>query len=102
MWPCAQSPLPAQGAVLQAPAAQAKGEQLVVAPAVQLAFPLHVEAAVRFPLPLHAAGAQTVPAGTGAQLPAEPATAQEVQLGQLAEPQHAPSTQWPLTHWGSM
>ena len=43
-----------------------------------------------------------VPAGTGAQLPAEPATAQEVHLGQLATPQHTPSTQWPLTHCGSL
>lgn len=43
-----------------------------------------------------------VPAGTGAQLPAEPARAHEVQLGQLAAPQHTPSTQWPLTHCGSM
>jgi hypothetical protein len=64
--------------------------------------PLHVAGAVRFALPLHAAGPQTTPAGAGAQLPAEPATAQDVQIGQLAAPQHTPSTQWPLTHWGSV
>jgi hypothetical protein len=43
-----------------------------------------------------------VPAGTGAQLPAAPATPQDAQLGQLATPQHTASTQWPLTHCGSL
>ena len=36
------------------------------------------------------------PSGTGWQLPAIPATAHEVQLGQVDEPQHTCSTQWPL------
>ena len=37
-------------------------------------------------------------AGTGWQVPALPATAQEEQLGQLADPQQTPSTQLALVH----
>jgi hypothetical protein len=37
-------------------------------------------------------------AGTGWQVPAMPGTAQEKQLGQLADPQQTPSTQLPLVH----
>src|SRR6188768_364079 len=36
--------------------------------------------------------------GTGWQVPALPATAQEKQLGQLVDPQQTPSTQLPLVH----
>ena len=39
------------------------------------------------------------PAGTAVQRPSQPGTAQEVQVGQLAAPQHTPSTQWPKAHW---
>jgi hypothetical protein len=51
---------------------------------------------------LHIAGPHTTPAATGVQLPAAPATAHEVQTGQLAAPQHTPSMQWPLRHWRSI
>ena len=65
-----------------------------------------------WPLPLHrplipqvvepvvtqtAAGSSPL-AGTGWQVPALPATAQDKQLGQLADPQQTPSTQLPLVH----
>jgi hypothetical protein len=46
----------------------------------------------------HAPRGSSVPAGTGAHVPADPGTAHDVQLAQLAAPQHTPSTQWPLTH----
>src|SRR4051794_24053673 len=61
---------------------------------LQVPFVPHVDAAVTAQTPR----GSSVPAGTGAQLPAEPATAHDVQLGQLATPQHTPSTQWPFTH----
>jgi hypothetical protein len=38
------------------------------------------------------------PLGTGWQLPAFPATAQDEQAGQLVLPQQTCSTQWPLAH----
>jgi hypothetical protein len=41
----------------------------------------------------------TAPAIMGEHAPALPATLQAWQLGQLAEPQHTPSTQLPLAHW---
>jgi hypothetical protein len=65
-----------------------------------------------WPLPLHrpvipqvvepvvtqtAAGSSPL-AGTGWQVPALPATAQEKQLEQLGDPQQTPSTQLPLVH----
>jgi hypothetical protein len=40
-----------------------------------------------------------VPAATGAQAPALPPTLQAWHAGQLADPQHTPSTQLPLMHW---
>ena len=41
------------------------------------------------------------PLGTGAQVPCFPATAHELQLGQLADPQQTPSVQWPLAQVAS-
>jgi hypothetical protein len=38
------------------------------------------------------------PAGTGVQLPALPVTLQDRQVAQLADEQHTPSTQLPLSH----
>jgi hypothetical protein len=96
----AQSASPVHGMVLQAPAAQAQGEQLDVAPATQSPAPSHLGAAAMFCLPLHDDDPQMVPAGEGAQLP--PPTAHEVHTGQVAEPQHTLSTQWPLRHCGPL
>ena len=58
--PGAQSPLPAQGATLQARPAHPYGEQLVVAPATQRPLPLQADAASRFAPPLQDAAPQTV------------------------------------------
>jgi hypothetical protein len=58
--PGAQSPLPAQGATLQAPPAHAYGEQLVVVPNTQLPLPLQIDAAARFAPPWQDAAPQVV------------------------------------------
>jgi hypothetical protein len=83
-------------------AAQANGVHDDCAPAAQTPLPSQADGAAMFCLPLHIAGPQTTPAATGAQLPAEPATAHEKQTAQLAAPQQTPSTQWPLRHCGSI
>jgi hypothetical protein len=88
----AQSASEAQ-VVLQALPAHANGEHDDCAPAAQTPLPSHIDGAAMFCLPLHICGPHTVPAAAGAQLPAEPATAHEVQIGQLATPQQTPSTQ---------
>jgi len=40
-----------------------------------------------------------VPSGTVWQVPRDPETSHELQRLQLLEPQHTPSTQFPLPHW---
>jgi hypothetical protein len=52
----------------------------------------HVAAAVG----AQVASGSTPPADTGWQLPGFPGTAHDVQAGQLDDPQHTCSTQWPL------
>jgi len=44
----------------------------------------------------HWPAGSAAPLATGAQVPCLPATAHELQLPQLAEPQQTPSVQWPL------
>ena len=45
---------------------------------------------------LHWPAGSVPPLGTGLQVPCFPATAQELQLPQLDDPQQTPSVQWPL------
>ncbi len=45
---------------------------------------------------LHWPAGSAPPLGTGVQVPCFPATAHELQLPQLDEPQQTPSVQWPL------
>jgi len=40
-----------------------------------------------------------VPASTCVQVPSAVGSAQLKHCGQLFEPQHTPSTQWPVSHW---
>jgi len=42
-----------------------------------------------------------VPASTCVQVPSAVGSAQLKHCGQLFEPQHTPSTQWPVSHWSS-
>jgi hypothetical protein len=104
--PAAQSVSTAQLVRQAATPSQAKGAQSWVAPATHCPLPSQVEASVSVELISdvaessgQVAAPQDVPASTGAQVPAWPATLQAWQVPQLALPQQTPSTQLsPVRH----
>jgi hypothetical protein len=62
--------------------------------------PSHVPSKPQIGAGVHPPWGSLAPTVTGLQAPAAPGTLQEEQVEQLAEEQHTPSTQLPLSHSG--
>jgi hypothetical protein len=93
--------VPLQAVLQQTPSTQKPVRHCDEALHVEPLLSRHVPAPLHAPLPVHALAGKVscMPNGMFVQVPREPETAHDWQVGVHALPQHTPSTQLPLAHW---